>query len=309
MNEVFWLFLRGTFDKNNQQNLKDNTDFWVQLFRGLAGKDKYHIWYKGRKSEVDFKKVTHVFSRGGHEWQDRIVKKCIGAYKIGYGAGVRTIPKKDLYDLILVDCPEDLEKCKKKYPDRTVSMWTKPAAEHFKPVECAKKYDVCYVANCHSKFQEDIKRVKWVYKTVPRDLRVLHLGKSSIKPPKNVRVKQVLRRDMPKYLSACRVGIAPYKNYDSAPRVIPEMLACDILVLALDSVRTNWKISPHFLIKSNKERFWNDVRTMVGILREGEKGVETGLPCTPITECVFYETGLYNLKNTVEHLQGLIEGG
>lgn len=305
-----WLFLRGDWDRNNRQALKDNTDFWVQLFRGIAGDDDYYIWYKGRKNEVDFDKVTHVFSRGGHEWQDRFVKKCIGAYKIYYGAGVRVIPKNDLYDLILVDCEEDLKKCRKKYPDRKVEMWIKPAAEHFKPVECGKKYDICYIADCSSKFQEKIKGLKWMYKTVPRDLKVLHLGQGSLKQPKNVKVKRVPRKQMPEYISKCRLGVVCYSSYDSAPRAIPEMLACDVPVLALDCVRTNWKTSPHFLIKAKKETFWKEAKDMISLIKENwEQNVGEGLCCTPKTECVFYEVGIYDLEHVVKYLRNLIKGG
>ncbi len=305
-----WLFLRGDYDRNNRQGIKDDSDMWRQLFRGIAGDDEYHIWYRGRKNEVNLKKVTHVISRGGHEWQDRLVKKCIGAYKVYYGAGTRTIPKKDLYDLILVDCPEDREKCKKKYPNKKVSMWAKPAAAHFKPVECEKKFDICYIADCNSPFQEKIKGLKWLYKTVPMDLKVLHMGKSSIRLPGNVRLKRVTRKEMPRYISKCRLGVIPYSKYDSAPRAIPEMLACDVPVLAFDHVRVNWKTSPHFLVKSSKEDFWKQVRHMLDMVKKNwEQSTKKGFRCSPVTENLFYEVGFYNLQAAVEHLKWLIEGG
>jgi len=302
----FWLFLRGEWDENNRQSAEDNSDMWLQLFRNLAGTDNYHIWYKDKKSKIDFNKVTHVFSRGGHKWQDEIVKKCKGAFSVYYGAGIRTIPKKNLYNLILVDCKSDLEKCKKKYPNSKTEMWFKPAAEHFKPLKYEKKYDLCYVANCHSKFQEKIKRVEWIYKTIPKDLKMLHLGQSSIKPPKNIEVKKVPRKVMPEFINQCRLGLAPYTDYDSAPRVVSELLACDVPVLTREDLRINWKMSPHFLIKSTKENFWTDARLMLETLKE--KMIADGLPCTPTTEFLFFKIeGYVNVENAALYLNFLID--
>jgi len=295
-----WMFLRGNWDSNNKQSAKDDVDVWLQLFRGLARKDKYYIWYKGRKNKVDFKKVTHVFLRGGHEWQAKIVKKCKKAFKIYYGAGKRYKPKDGVkYDLVLADSEKQLAKLRKK--GFKAELWFKPAAECFKPVECEKKYDVCYVANYNSKFQEDIKRIKWVYKTVPKDLKMLHLGKSSRKPPKNVKVKKVLRRDMPKYLSQCKVGIVPYRNYDSAPRVIPEFLACGLPVICLDSVNF-WKEKYKCFVTS-KENFWNNVKESLANMNEAIANTEM-YNLLHYRDCYLANC---SMPKAIEHLRRLIK--
>jgi hypothetical protein len=312
--------LRGFWDKNNKRSLSEDSDMWVQLFSELAGESANKVIYYKYKTEIGINEIyiragkdigynpktfNYIFARGGHPEYEPILKKCKNAYKIYYGAGARIVPEKDLgYSLILCDTEEQVEKCNKKYPHIKASLWIKPAAKHFKPVDCEKEYDVCYVANCHSKFQEKIKRVKWVYKTVPRDLKVLHLGKSSLKPPKNVTVKKVSRLEMPKWYSKCKTCIVPYKGYDSAPRVISESLACDVPVLALDSVNTNWNISPHFLIKSTKDKLWNDAKYMLKLISEKSNG--SLLPCSPTTEFLFYGIGIYNIKNIAKYLRELI---
>ncbi|MCP4651134.1 MAG: glycosyltransferase family 4 protein [PVC group bacterium] len=323
-----WLFLRGYFDRNNKKSLKNDSDMWVQLFSklvpdGITMPDSAngaicYVDYKQtmpqmyeylpiigkEKAKMLAKEFDYVFARGGHKEYEPILKKCKNAYKIYYGAGARIVPEKDLgYSLILCDSEEQKKKCKKKYPHIKSSLWIKPAARHFKPVECEKEYDVCYVADCHSKFQEKIKRVNWVYKTAPKDLKILHLGKSSIKPPKNVTVKRVQRIDMPKWYSKCKVGIVPYKGYDSCPRVIPEMLACGLPLVVMDSV--NFWIKKYFFTspfkgrKINKNGFWE----IVGVYLNPYKH-----KIDFVGELSDYYQENLSLKPAAEHLRSLING-
>ena len=275
-----WLFLRGEWDKNNRENVKNDTDMWCQLFAEIAKEDNGLIWFKSKfkpkhqyythpisqiySSTVknlltQINNIDYVFARGGHPEYEPILKAHKKAYTIYYGAGKRIIPNDKIkYNLILVDTEEQLKKAKKKFPKSKCSLWIKPAAKNFKPVDVKKKYDVCYVADCHSKFQEDIKRVKWVYKTVPKDLKVFHLGKSSLKPPKNVTVKRVSRLEMPKYYSQCKTMIVPYKGYDSEPRVIAEGLACNIYPLCFYSVNTVRWVTAY-----DKDTLWNNVKLAI----------------------------------------------
>lgn len=323
-----WLFLRGFWDKNNKKSLIEDSDCWLQLFEALVDEcDNTQeangcIYYHGYKQKIPLiyngcmavaekgnvialaPRFDYVFARGGHPEYEPILKKCKNAHITYYGAGARIVPEKDLgYNLILCDTEEQVEKCKEKYPHIKASTWIKPAAKHFKPIECEKEYDACYVANCHSKFQEKIKRVKWVYKTVPSDLKVLHLGKSSIKPPKNVTVKQVSRLEMPKWYSKCMVGIVPYKGYDSAPRVIPEMLACGLSLTVVDSVNF-WRDeylcdSPTFNgFVASKKNFWRDV---VGSLNGASLRF-----VSPVIQNYYQE--YLSLKPAAEHLRKLIHG-
>lgn len=298
-----WLFLRGEWDKNNAENIKNDTDMWCQLFGELARQDTGNIWFKGKgylttqkinawSPEFDFKKTTHIFARGGFGYFDSIIKKCENAYKIYYGAGSRYLPEKGIhYDLILVDTPTQRKGVLKKYPDTRCELWVKPAARHFKPVDVKKEYDVAFVADCHSKYQENFKRVKWVYKTVPKDLKMLHLGKSSIKPPKNVTVRKVSRLKMPEMYSKCHTSIIPYKGKDSCPRVVSESMACNVRPFILDSVQ-----SPTYgLTKLSKNEIWFAISRFIEIFKDRSDN-----------EVAKYYQENYSLEKAVAHLKGLI---
>lgn len=303
-----WLMLRGEWDKNNKQSFKDNTDMWWHLLQEIAGQNPYTIWYKDKKLSGEY---DYIFARGGFDYYKPILKKFPNAYKIFYGAGKRIVPEEDLgYSLILCDTEAQKYKILKKYPNIRTELWIKPAAKHFKPVECGKEYDVCYVADCHSPFQEKIKRVKWVYKTLPEDMTMLHLGKCSIKPPPNVTVKKVSRLDMPEWYSKCRVGIVPYRGYDSCPRVIPEMLACGLHVYGLPSVNF-W--AEKYIYEDpdpyddgdylngdiyEKQHFWGNV--------EYRMHHNSFLGKTEIDNIVKYYQKHLSLKPAAEHLRKII---
>jgi len=251
-----WLFLRGKLDGNNKYNLKHDLDFWLQLFIGLSdGKGK--VWYKGQKVP---KGITHVFCRGGFSCYIPILKKLKNAYKVRYSAGKRIYPEKDIhYDLIIVDSEKQKKKVQKKFPQQRCEVFFKPAANHFKPMDIEKKYDVGFVAAIP---EDKRKRVKWVYKTVPKHLKVLQLGqKPKFKVPKNVKVKKVKSDKMPKMLNQCRVIICPYSSADSGPRIIPEALACDVRPFTLDS--TPHCYGHHFTF--TKEEIWDAITKFMAI--------------------------------------------
>jgi hypothetical protein len=103
---------------------------------------------------------------------------------------------------------------------------------------------------------------------VPSDIKLLNLGlPSNIKFPNNVTSYRVKRPEMAKHISKCKVGIvAVSSEIDSTPRVIPEMLACNIPIIVLEDVRF-WK---EVYIKSNltgelanKNNFWDVVRNVI----------------------------------------------
>lgn len=265
-----FLMLRGEYDANNKRNIKDDTDCWLQIFAELVGEDNHgYIWYDSKKERMfhykrniwivtksvdDLRHVDYLFCRGNHPVYNKIIKKCTNAYKILYGAGIRTFPQDKIhYDMILVDCVEDLKKGKKK---SKIVLWTKPAARQFKPMNMEKKYDICYIANGS---QAKIKGIKWVYKTVPSNLSVFHLGnRSKYISPSNVKCRQVLRKDMPEMINQCKIGTVPYTSYDSAPRAISEMLACGLPVVCLDTVRHNY-----MCYIENKKSFWDKVEHLL----------------------------------------------
>ena len=243
-----WLFLRGALDGNNKYNLKHDTDMWNSLFWGLSDKRGY-VWYKGKQTPEN---VTHIFARGGFDYYLPVLKRYPSAYKIRYGAGPRLYPEKGIdYDLVLVDSESQKKKVQKKFPRQRVETFFKPAGNHFKPMDIEKKYDVGYVAA----IPEDArKRCKWVYKTLPKDLKMLQLGQTpkKLKVPKNVKLKHCRSDKMPKYINQCRTIICPYTEDDSGPRIISEAMACDVRPFILDS--TPHCYGHHFTF--TKEEIW-----------------------------------------------------
>ncbi len=250
-----WLFLRGEHDERTDKSISDIDDMWISLFSELAkdmcdrcdiifwGINKppvVNIEYDGNfgsKPLIGFinhikqlpQNYTHIFSRGGFPWQSEICKKYPDAFKIYYGAGRRRHPQDDIsYNLILVDSEKDIinDRCK---------LWIKPAAKHFKYMpEAKKEYDVAFIAN---EQQKAFKGIDWVYQTAPKDLKILHLGyHDTLNPPDNITCKRVDRIDMATEINRCKVGIVPYDSVDSCPRVIPEMIACGLDVICLDTV-------------------------------------------------------------------------
>ncbi len=269
-----WLFIRGFWDANNKHNVKHNLDVWSSLFCELAKKDEGHIRFFGgqkgassttipinnRSISDSLKDITHVFARGGHPEYVPIIKKCKNAYKIRYSAGKRIYPEKDIrYDLILVDSESQKKKVLKKFPKANVKIFFKPAANHFKPMDVEKKYDVGFVAAIP---EDKRKRVKWVYKTVPRDLKMLQLGYTpKFKVPKNVKIKKVKSDKMPKLINQCRTIICPYSELDSGPRIISEAMACDVRPFVLDS--TPHCYGHHFTF--TKEEIWPAITKFMAI--------------------------------------------
>lgn len=274
-----WLFLRGQWDERTENSIRSNDDAWLQLFVELASESDdtgiIMFWGKNRRIELrhniniigidDFSNIGElngvdiVFARGGFPEYDHVIKKCVNAKKIYYGAGRRYLPNSDIYDMILCDTVHQSDMvfmhCKGK-----TELLIKPFAKHFKYIPMEKKYDVCFIANGT---QENIKGIKFVYETAPADISILHLGyPGKFKKPDNVHQLRVDRIDMQKYINQCKMGIIPYfdNSYDSCPRVIPEMLACGLPLLVSDNLIYNNKLYKTKWV--NKENFWDRARTM-----------------------------------------------
>ena len=269
-----YLFLRGEYDKNNEKSLEDDSDMWLQLFASIC--DRGTVWFK---SNVEIKNIdyrtnlnieissypsnlenyTHVFARGAFSYYTPILKACNNAYKIRYSAGSkRVMPSEDIkYDLILVDTKSQKNAILKRHHASKVEILIKPAAECFRPLDVIKEYDVCFIANSA---QKAFKGIDWVYETAPKNLKILHLGyHDSLNPPINITCKRVDRIDMPKWINKCRVGIVPYDNIDSCPRVIPEMTACGLPLIIMDTVNFPESQYRTCLIRP-KEKFWDSVK-------------------------------------------------
>jgi hypothetical protein len=285
--------LRGQVpqDRNPQEivfdTLEEVDDMWTHLFYNmLTEKDYGELWYWGGNRKKEFSSCfierwvptflpingftpDVIFCRGGFPEYHSILKRFPQAVKIYYGAGRRFMPQPgfDNYEVILQDSLEQVEICKKKYSNKLVTTFIKPAADNiFYPIdETKKEYDVCFPANGAQAF----KGHDFIYNTVPKDIKLLNLGNNprGYKYPSNVVSYRVLRHDMAKNISKCKVGIvAVSSEIDSCPRVIPEMLACGIPIIVLDGVRF-WKdkyIVPGVTGEiSTKEDFWNVVRNVL----------------------------------------------
>ena len=285
-----WLFLRGAVptDRNPKEiifdTLEECDDMWTHLFYNLLGEDDYgEMWYSGGDREQkyaknyieryvkSFKKEPGfepdiIFARGGFEEYDRLLQKYPKAFKIYYGAGKRHIPltKFQKYNLTLQDSLERWNKAREKCPNMKHTMWVKPAVDHlFYPKSIPKEYDICFIANGT---QAKIKNIKWVYKASPTNVKILHLGnRSSLKAPKHITTKRVLRSEMATEISKCHIGIVPYTKTDSSPRVIPEMLACGIPIVVLDTVHFPKEkyIGPECGAVSRQMTYWTVVNVML----------------------------------------------
>ncbi len=266
-----FLMLRGQVPQDRDSleivfdKIEDCDDVWTQLFFAMvqAGDHDGQLWYwGGSRSKMytsnfaekwipDFETYANrlepdfipdlIFCRGGFKEYHAVLKRFPEAIKIYYGAGNRFMPQPGFsdYDIILQDSPEQVEECKKKYPNALVTLFVKPAAENiFFPISKKKEYDVCFPANGAQPF----KGHDFVYSTVPKDISVLNLGNPSRVPhPKNVTSYRVLRSEMAGHIAKCKAGIVVVQgSIDSCPRVIPEMIACGIPIVAMDNVRF-WK--------------------------------------------------------------------
>lgn len=321
------LFLRGRVPQDRPKkeimwnSLHENPDLWENIACGTAEtveilywggdrhvkyeEDKWIKWVKSFKNyRPDFEPDV-IFARGGFEEYHSILRKFPNSVQIYYGAGARFLPLKGYtkFDITLQDSPERFAKATQAFPKINHVHWVKPAVDHFfSPQPGKKEYDIAYVANGT---QARIKRIPWVYKTAPSDLKVLHLGlKSPYTPPPNIKCRRVVKEQMAKWLSKCHIGIIPYKEIDSAPRVVPEMLACGLPVLALKGChlnpRTFYAQGECFGRIQDKNTFWDTAKGMLKQIKEDEYGNIT----TRVSE--FYKENI-SLQLCCEKLRCLIE--
>lgn len=316
---INWLFLRGAVptDRDPKEiihdSLAEDDDMWMHFFaelcRGNYGQVKYlcdsnfnqlkQSYAKDFDITLDsidisyfvpFSEYDYVFARGGFNYYSPILSSCQYAHKIYYGAGKRFFPTDEIkYDLVLVDTPEQKIECEKRTGMRT-ELFIKPAAPLFKPMVADKEYDICYVANGP---QARFKGIEWVYNTVPSHLKVLHLGLlSAYNPPSNVTCKRVPRWEMPREMAKCKLGIVPYSEVDSCPRVIPEMFACNLPVLVSEETRY-WKDKYPCAI-ANRDIFWKVAESMCKF----DHGMEN---------YNYYQNNL-TVKHAAERVKGLFYG-
>jgi len=315
------LLLRGMVprDRNPKEIMFKNLSECDDIYTHMAEKigDDVEIWYWGGEREFwwsekcverwipDFNKYKSdfkpdvIWARGGFEEYLPVLKRFPNAYKIYYsaGRGTKYIPKDGTdYNLVLCDSKSQLDDVVGR--GFNGKLWIKPAAPIFKPISVEKKYDVCFIANGT---QAKIKNIKWVYKTVPKELSVLHLGnKNAFKIPGNVKCRRVTRSEMPTEISKCRVGIIPYGKTDSAPRALVEMLACGVPVVVLSGVRF-WQSkysNENSIVKTlNTADFWDMVKKTIN-----------GYGLWGSNPSRYYEKEL-NVDKASEYLKSLIFSG
>ena len=302
-----FLMLRGQVpqDRDPQEivfdYLADCDDMWTQLFYQMVAHETEHdnygeLWYWGgnRKKQFAYNFVERwlptfqkhiidyvpdvIFCRGGFPEYHPVLQRFPNAIKIYYGAGRRFLPQPGFYDydIILQDSPEQVEICRKRFPGVMTTLFIKPAPDNIiYPMDVEKEYDVCFPANAAQAF----KGHKFIYKTAPKDLKILNLGNRSdrFKRPENVISYRVLRTEIAKHYAKCKMGIVAVESeVDSCPRVIPEMLACGLPIVVLDGVRFWQEKYIESVVSSrsefstgelvNKENFWTYVRFVLNNL-------------------------------------------
>jgi len=216
-----------------------------------------------------------VWARGGFPEYDPVLfhirKHNPKAFIIYYGANAkRFYPKNKFkdYNLILVDSYEQQKICQRECPNIPCTLFIKPAPDNLiGPVVVPKKYDVCYPANGR---QQQYKGQAFVYNSVPEDITVYNLGTPcDIKCPNNVYRNRVLRKNIAAEYSKCKCGIIVYnKGLDSCPRVLPEMLACDLPVICADTFYF-WKemyITEKTGLIVKQDKIWNAVKYVLNNL-------------------------------------------
>jgi len=269
------IYLRGWWDERTEESIENDDDMWLQLFDAIHPGHivfwdypyGYEINYRDSKicGPSELGSCDLLFCRGGFDYYSEFINQRPSARKIYYGAGRRWKPTDTStnYDVILCDSAKQAAELRNMYPSSEVSVWAKPAAECVTPVQCDKKYDICYIANWQ---QRSIKGIDWVYDSCPRDLRILHLGRGEpLRKLANVEQLCSARKDIHKHISKCITGVAPYwSGVDSAPRSICEMRACGLPVVCADTVAADMLGVKYATPKS----FWRKVRDIIV-----EKGV------------------------------------
>ncbi len=291
------LFLRGSVppkkdhpEKLHYDHISNCEDMWTQLFDHFlqVTDSKGELLYeRGRRNKRNDRFVERwvplfrnykpnfepdvIICRGGFPYYDALVKKYPKAKKIYYGAGKRYFPVTNFtgYDLFIVDSEKQKIAIEKK--GKRAELFIKPAAELFKPHHVQKDYNICFMANG---VQSRIKRHKLFLESfVGTNYRILNLGN---KDPKIVELAKKLkinidwggwslRKNLPKQISRCEVGVCCSTNYDSCPRVIPEYMACGLPVVVTNNVNFWHKkyITPETGVLVDENKIEEGVRNVI----------------------------------------------
>lgn len=312
------VLLRGQVDERTQRysKIEECNDMWTRLVHEMVsignGSGCVMYWGKNRIKEINEKfievwrknfryykhnsldiKADVIIERGGFE-EYKYVMKHHKAFKVYYGAGKRYMPERGRYNLILVDSEWQKNNVKLVYPKANVEVFFKPSVDNiFKPDDSEKIYDICYVASIP---EDKRKRVKWIYKTCPREYKVLQLGfdPKKLKKPKNFTIERLDRSIMSDYINKCKIGIVPYTKDDSNPRIISEFIACGVPILVMDTVQF-WKdkyVNRITGAVASKDKFWRKADKLIAY--SNHKAIRD-----------YYEESL-SLSRAANYLNGLI---
>jgi hypothetical protein len=314
------LFLRGQVPKDRDpkqimfDNISDCDDYWTQLAYNL-NEEYGEILYWGGNRKVKYSdnfierwvpdfnshKIKYepdvIFARGGFKEYNTVLQRFPKAKKIYYGAGKRFKPQDNIikYNLILNDSEKQLKETQKEFKDTKVSLWIKSAAENiFYPKDKEKKYDIIMVANEHPK---GIKGHDFLLPILNK-YKSIQIGISSSKNKlkyKNIEFTDwIPRKEVSNYYAMAKVAVIAVDTIDSCPRVIPEALACNCPILALDSINfwADKYISKDTGIISIKEKFEQNLNNMISNYKN-------------FSVIDYYNKNL-SMKNSVDHLKSLI---
>lgn len=216
---------------------------WGGFRYNRLAKDFAEVWYPSFGKIKDAVTPDLIFARGGFKEYIPIMEKYPNALKIYYGAGYRydplLVPDNTNYDIVLVDTEGQLQTVGSRG-----RLLIKPACDTiFQPYPIKKEYDIVFIANAA---QKKIKGMGWFYNWLAnKPYRVLQIGNVDDDIGKLAASKRlnitftdwIPRRDIPKWACRALLGICCSTNYESCPRVIPEYLAMNLPIVALDSIR------------------------------------------------------------------------
>jgi len=147
------------------------------------------------------------------------------------------------HDLVITDTEKQAAAVRSKWPDCSVLVWAKPAAETvFHPVACAKEYDCVFINHNPAPF----KGGGWLAKHLPDGARLLVIGPldmalkaAEMEGRLSVTFTDTIQRaEIPAL--ACKAGVglvADDGQIDSGPRVVSELLAMGLPVIVRAGVR------------------------------------------------------------------------
>ena len=270
------------------KSLADCDDIYTLILAKMVENTDYkaQIWYWGGKRIKQYnnnvkevrvssfsRETIHfmpdiIIARGGFAEYDVVMERYPHAFKIYYGAHAERFYPEGFcdYNVILVDSPEQKQICEQMFPNIHCEYLLKPAADNiiYAIEGNTKEYDICFPANGK---QMKFKGHEFVYITSPSQFKILNLGNPcKLHKPPHITQKRVLRKNIAKEYAKCKVGIiCCNKGLDSCPRVLPEMLACNIPVICTDTFYF-WKekyINRYTGVICKKEKLWETVKDVL----------------------------------------------